>query len=114
MEIKKIGKLVYGAKLSAAEKKAMDLEIKRQIADFDRQNELEISSIVLWYLHEYEGWGPKRLRRFYEGLLPAIERLAKDYEMGDKEGDRLFLCTFKLKDYGIDIEKWNEEIKNGK
>ena len=36
MQVKKAGGKVYGAVLTAAEKKAMDLEIQRELAEYDR------------------------------------------------------------------------------
>lgn len=35
MKVKKAGKRVFGAVMSAAEKKAMDMEIQRQLAEYD-------------------------------------------------------------------------------
>lgn len=37
MRIKKAGGKIFGAVLSAAEKKAMDMEINRQIVEADRR-----------------------------------------------------------------------------
>lgn len=37
----------------------------------------------------------------------AIDALVKRYEMGDE--DKAWLCSRKLKDYGIDISTWNKE-----
>lgn len=38
MQVKKAGGKVYGAVLTAAEKKAMDLEIQRELAEYDRKH----------------------------------------------------------------------------
>lgn len=35
--------------------------------------------------------------------------LLKRYEMDDS--DTVWLCTHKLKEYGLDIEQWNKEVK---
>lgn len=37
MQIKKAGGRIYGAVLTNAEKKAMDMEIKRQLAEMDKK-----------------------------------------------------------------------------
>ena len=37
--------------MSAAEKKARDMEIQRQLAEYDRKHALEIDAMVLWVLH---------------------------------------------------------------
>ena len=53
--IKKHGSKVYGADLTVAERKAMGMEIQRQIAEYDKKNMLEIDATVLWVLHEELG-----------------------------------------------------------
>lgn len=108
MQIKKSGKKAYGAILTAAEKKAMEMEIKRQLAEFDRKHELEIDAVVLWLLHEEFGFGEKRLKKLYSRLKPAIDELINRYQMDEEDGP--WLCTTKLKNYGIDLEEWKNEI----
>ena len=53
MKVKKAGKRVFGAVMSAAEKKAM--EIQRQLAEYDRKHIREIDALVLWELREQLG-----------------------------------------------------------
>lgn len=110
MQVKKAGGRVYGATFTAAEKKAMDLEIQRQIAEFDRKNMVEIDALILWELMEQLGFGEKRLRQFFDRFEPALEALIKRYEM--EESDQIWLCTHMLKERGIDVEKWNKERGN--
>lgn len=50
MQVKKAGGKVYGAVLTAAEKKAMDLEIQRELAEYDRKHIAEIDATILWVL----------------------------------------------------------------
>lgn len=50
MQIKKSRGKVFGASLTSAEKKAMDMEIQRQLIEYDRKNAREIDAIVLWEL----------------------------------------------------------------
>lgn len=98
---------VYGAKMTAAEKKAMDIEIRKQFAEYDRKNEVEINAIVLWVLRTQLKFGPKRLRRFFDRFNPAIKALIDQYEMDDT--DDIWLCTRQLKEYGVDVEQWMKE-----
>lgn len=107
MFVKKSTGKVYGASLSASEKKAMDIEIKRQIADYTRCHNRELDAMILWELHEQFKFGPKKLKRFYNDFAPAIEALVNRYEMD--ESDDTWLCTHKLKEYGIDLEQWEKE-----
>lgn len=104
---KKVGGKVYGATFTAAEKKAMDMEIQRQLAEYTIKHELEINAIILWQLHEQLGLGPKRLKQFYDNFNPALKDLIKRYDMDEE--DQLWLCIRKLKDYGIDLKQWDKD-----
>lgn len=104
----------FGAVFTVNERKAMEAEIQRQMAEFDERNNLEISAMVLWVLHEEFGFGAKRLRRFFDAFGAELNALVKRYLMdGDLEDKRPWLCTYKLKELGIDITKWEREDKNG-
>lgn len=89
MKVKKAGKRVFGAVMSAAEKKAMDMEIQRQLAEYDRKHIREIDALVLWELREQLGFGNKRLKKFYDNFSRGIEALIRRYEMeqGDKNSE---------------------------
>lgn len=107
MQIKKYGGKVYGANLTAAEKKAMDLEIRRQLAEYEKRHMHEIDAMILWLLHEEFGFGKKRLKKFFDLFDKSSRELVKQYELEDS--DRIWICTYMLKQYGIDIEKWENE-----
>ena len=107
MRVKKSGKYIYGADLSAAEKKAMDIEIRRQLAEYTKKHEQELAAVVLWELHAQLGFGNDRLKKFYDNFIPALDDLIKRYEMED--GDEAWLCTQKLKEYGLEISKMEED-----
>ena len=110
MIVKKAGGKVYGATLTAAEKKAMDIEIQRQLAEYTRNHSDEIDAMFLWFLHEEFGFGMKRLRRVHDKFMPRVSELCDRYDMHEP-GDDLWLCKRKLlEDLGIDIEKWNDEV----
>ena len=95
--------------MSAAEKKAAEIEIKRQLAEFDRDHSMELDSLVLWILHTEFGFGEKRLRRFYEKFSEEIFALLDRYQMEDSKA--VWLCTYKLMQEGIDVKSWNEEFE---
>ncbi len=107
MRAKKYKGKVYGAQMTSAERKAMDMEIQRQLAEYDKKHLCEVDAVVLWILHEEFGFGKKRLKRFFNTFERAVDDLLERYSMDDK--DAIWLCTFKLKQYGIDIEKWHNE-----
>ena len=106
MRVKKAGGKVFGAVLSAAEKKAMDMEINRQLVEADRRYVNDIDAMVLYTLHIHLGFGAKRLRKFYEAFSAEHDRLIQYYQMPD---DYTWLCKEKLKHVGVDVEAWNEE-----
>ena len=107
MQVKKAGGKVFGANLTAAEKKALDIEMRRYFAEYDRKNIQEVDAIVLWVLHEKFGFGPARLRRFFDIFNSSVKELIDRYEMEKTED--AWLCTYKLKEIGVDIEKWYKE-----
>ncbi|MDE6019772.1 MAG: hypothetical protein K2H01_02065 [Ruminococcus sp.] len=109
MLVKKSKGKVYGAEMTAAEKKAISIEVQRQFADFEAKHLNELDATILWHLHEEFGFGQKRLKRFYETFRPNIVALLERYAMEDS--DTVWLCTYKLKQYGIDIEEWNKQRK---
>lgn len=98
---------VYGAKLTAAEKQAMDIEIRKQIAEFDKQHRIEIEAAVMFVLAEKFGFGKKRLKEFYGSFDSIMKSLINRYEMDIS--DEGWLCIEKLKNKGIDVERWGNE-----
>lgn len=109
MRVKKINGRVFGGELSAAEKKAMNMEIRRQLAEYDRKHLVEIDAIILWALHEQFGFGPKRLRKYYDAFHDSVDRLVNWYELDNTDDE--WLCTQMLKRIDVDIEAWHTETK---
>ena len=93
--------------LTNKQKIAMDQEIQKQIAEYDKNNWQEIDAMVLWVLRQQTGWGAKRLRRFHDEFANELRALINRYEMNTE--DTAWLCTRKLKDAGIDISEWSKE-----
>ena len=56
MVVKKAGGKIYGAVLTSAEKKAMNMEIERQLAEYTRKHEVELNAMILYVLHEQLGF----------------------------------------------------------
>lgn len=91
-------------KMTPKERKAMDDEIDRQLAEATRRQEGDIDALLLWYLHTEYGFGEKRLRKFMEGFNARLRELSDWYDMG--EGDQMFLVRRELKKIGIDVDEW--------
>lgn len=100
-----------GVTLNAAEQRALDKEIKKQCAEFDRKNSREIVAMFLWVSHEVFGHGPKRMKRQYKKFNTELKKLLERYEMDDTDG--AWLCTYKLNQYlarhGTCLDDWYEE-----
>lgn len=112
MIFKKSSNKIFGVILNNSEEKALQTEIRRQLAEYARLHHMEVDALMLWELHEQLGFSVKRLKRFYENFSPKLSELAARYEMDtDEDGD--WLCTQKLKEIGIDLEEWSKEITNG-
>lgn len=107
MTVIKHGNTILGAHLTAKERKALEIEMRKQIAEYDKKNIAEIDAMVLWVLHEQLGLGKKALRKFYDSFHGHLDRLVSHYEM-EKE-DEAWLCTEMLKTIGVDIVAWHEE-----
>ena len=111
MRIKKYHGKVFGAELTAAERKAMDIEINRQIAEKDAQYAADIDALVLYVLMVRYGWKKKRLRKFWDAFN-AEHKALRDFYMMDEPGDNEWLAHRMLKDIGVDIHQCYQEDKN--
>lgn len=109
MYIKKSSGKIVGATMTAAERKALDIEVKRQLAEYTKKHATEIDAMFLWYLHKDFGFGVKRLKQVFTGFHPRIMELCDRYEMHE-EGDTVWLCTQMLKEMGVDLEEWLKEV----
>lgn len=107
MIVKKSGSTIFGAHLNAAERKALDMEARRSLAEYTRKHELEIEATVLWQVKQITNWDEGLLKPFYQDFDIALDKLISWYEMDSEDAE--WLCTKKLKDEGIDIEQWRRE-----
>lgn len=97
----------YGKPMSKAERKALDVEIRRELEEWDWKHSIEIDAMILWVLHEEFGFGPKRLKQFFDRFSSSLTELKDRYQM--EEEDKIWLCTHMLKRYGVDLEVWAQE-----
>lgn len=101
---------VYGAELTAAEKKAMKIEINRQLVERDKQYAEDIDAMILYTLMAHYGWKKKRLKRFWKAFVEEHKALREYYQM-DSLGENEWLAHLKLKEIGVDVHQWYEEEK---
>lgn len=95
--------------LTSAERKALDKEIEKQLAEWDIKHMTELSALILYVLHSTFGFGKKRLKDFYFQFADEIFELTQRYDLDDS--DDVWLCTKKLKEYGIDLPEWEKELR---
>lgn len=86
-------------------REAMMHEINKQILAKDKEYQLDIDTMVLWTLHQCYGWGSARLKKFYVAMMKEHLRMREFYELDDLYPER-----HKLKEKGVDIEAWYEEL----
>lgn len=96
-------------KPSGAVKKAIQDETYRQIAEGIENLSKDITAVVLWQLHEQEGYGKKKLLRFHKDFVPALKALQDFYQMHSQE-ETDFLVRYKLKEIGVDIDALDSVI----
>ena len=90
---------------NAKQREIMDREINKYVLEVNGQFQTDFDAMILWYMHVHLGFGKKRLKRFYEGFQKEYERLIAHYQM---PGDTGWLCRFKLKEIGVDIDEWTK------
>lgn len=90
-------------------REAMMHEIYQQCLDADAQLSLDLDTVVIWTLYQCYGWRDKRLHEFYLAMVAEHRRMREYYETDTPYPER---C--KLRERGIDIQKWQEEVlQNG-
>ena len=97
-------------KLTAAEKRAMNAEINRQIIEKDKQYAEDIDAMVLYTLMSHYGWKQKRLKQFWKAFNKEHTALREHYQMESHE-ENVWLAHRKLKEIGVDVHQWYEEEK---
>ena len=94
---------------NSKQREIMNHEINKYVIEVNDQYQKDFDAMIVWYVHVHLGFGKKRLRRFYDGFRKEYERLIEHYQM---QGDTGWLCRYKLKEIGVDIDEWVKEGKN--
>ena len=101
---------MYGGILTAAEKKAMTIEINKQLVEKDEQYSADIDALVLYTLMTRYGWRKKRLKEFWKAFVAEHKALREYYQMEDP-GDNEWLAHRKLQEIGVDVREWYKELQ---
>lgn len=110
MFFKKHNGKIYDVQFSAAEQRALDKEIDRQIAEKDEKYAADLDSLILYVLMVKRGYKKKRLHDFWKDFIVVHKELRDFYQM-DKPGDAEWFCHRELKKIGVDVHQWYEEEK---
>ena len=107
MRVKKLGGRVVGGDLTASERRALDIEMRRAFADYDRKNTTEIDAIVLLLVARHFDADAEKLKEVYDDFISQMEALTDRYEL--EAEDNPWLCAEILKGMGVDIDAWRNE-----
>lgn len=97
--------------MSKEEKRALRSEVARQARQISDRFSLEVDATILWALHEEFGFGADRLRRVWDCVAVHRAELLKHYDMQDNAE---FILLYKLRQIGVDVEKWTAEPQTQK
>ena len=92
----------YG--FTSQSKKAMRLEINRQIVEQRDQFMNDVDAMILWTARTELGFGKKRLERFYRAVIRNYKEMCERYQMDDT-----YPAEYKLREIGVDLNKLREE-----
>lgn len=87
-------------------KAVLDQEISKRILELDREYTLDMDTMVIWTLYQ-RGHRAEWLKKFYKDMFYWHRKLRKHYEMTECFPERQM-----LKERGIDVEAWFQELFN--
>ena len=106
MNFKKFRGQIYDVDLTPKEQKAMEEKANQLLAVRHREFADDVDYMILHILHRHFGFGPTRLRRFYEAFIVENEALIKRYEMSDAG---TYIARKEMNAIGCNVEQWNNE-----
>lgn len=93
------------AVLAGGGKDIMLAEIQKNIRKYERKAAIDLDTVALWVLFSRYGWGKQRLKTFYQSMFAEHQNMRKYYGIDDLYPER-----YKLKERGIDVEAWYDEL----
>lgn len=95
-------------KFNSTERKLVDELIRQEIRQQEHRLSMEVDAAWLWQLSEVFGWPEEDLYRIYKGIEKYHQDIRSWYELEPTDGAG-WLYVQKLRDRGIDLEKWYAE-----
>lgn len=106
MTFKKFQGQIFGVELNAKEQRAVNEEINRQLLERHKEFADDVDYMILKILHDHFGFGPTRLRRFYDRFTEENDTLVERYEMSDAGA---YIARTEMNALGVNVEEWNNE-----
>lgn len=97
-----------GYKFNSTERKLVDELIRQEIRQQEHRLSLEVDAAWLWQLSEKHDWTEEQLHGIYKDMETYHAAIRKHYELDDSDGAG-WLYVQKLRDRGIDLQKWYAE-----
>ena len=94
--------------MSAAQKKAMEQEIRRQCVDVTKQYELDLDTVAIYILHKHFGFGKKRLQKFYSAMFKTRKEIHAYYQGESTDNMAEVAMRHHLLQDGIDVKRMYE------
>ena len=114
-------KALLQKKLTVAQQKALDREIRAQCVERVKDYEIMLDAALIYALRQELGFGKDRLKRIYDAMFRCREEAKEFYKYQDSNGtvheashdDVAFAMLWELKQLGIDVEAWYDEQSSG-
>lgn len=106
MNLKRFQGKIFGVDFSPKEQDIINAEINRQLVKRHKQFADDVDYMIMRILHKHFGFGPTRLRRFYDIFIEENNSLMQHYELADAGA---YVARKEMNDIGCNVEEWNKE-----
>ena len=83
-------------------------QLKAGMIETIKREEKDFLAIIGYTLFEKYGWGKKRITNFLDNMHDGLNELSEWYGMTST--DQAFLCTMKMEELGVDLNKYMESV----
>lgn len=82
------------------------LEVRKEVDRYFEEKCLDTDTVILWILHKRFGFGPIRLRRYFDSYILEVKKQQEKYRDLTAEKMREALKH----NIGVDVEAWEREV----
>jgi len=83
-------------------------QLKAGMIETIKMEEKDFLAIIGYTLFEKYEWGKKRITNFLDSMHDGLNELSEWYGMTST--DQAFLCTMKMEELGVDLDKYIESV----